>query len=378
MAQNQENHDIEYRGDDPAIQKALERVKPITLEAADWSVDEDGQYGVIDGFLAVVDGRSDLDGALQKARELIQKAEFENVTVIRQSSSLAKSKDKISDLFWNATFGKHGYVRPDKTTGLCSTKQGMVLLDPDHDDFYLKVPASQYSATNLLRDRFGLRVPDFVFKKSAFWNGGSNIGKDFKKIFGAAGKVFPEYMSILLSNGQSTSEPGLMHFDSAKRKKAVETSGVVHSINYNHLPESFLKAASSKEFEPLPGNVTVTASIVGGGSIVRKTNAERYGLYKEHERNQILLENKVYFQDDNQIGYQGQDGDIMIIRNDGWPDDEHGNPRLPSDHCSTIINAYGNHGNHLGRMAGIMSSQVCYMSPQVHEQFGLSHMPEAT
>lgn len=372
MTQSQENHGIEYRGDDSTIHKALARVRSITREAADWSVDEDGQYGVIEGFIAVVDGRNDLHGALEKARELIQKPEFENVTVIRESGSLEKSKENISELFWNAAFGKNGYVRPDKTTGLCPTKQGIVLLDPDQNDFYLKVPSSQYSTVNLLRDRLGLNVPDFVFRKSSIWNGGSNIGKDFKNIFGAAAKVFPEYMSVLLSNGQSTSEPGLMHFDSAKRKRAVETQESVHSIDYNHLPESFLRAANSKEFEPLAGNVTVTASIVGGGSIVRKTSVERYDAYKRHEEDNTLPDNKAYFQDDGQIGYQAQDGDIMIIRNDGWPDDENGNHRLPSDHCSTIVNAYGNHGNHLGRVAGIMSSQVCYMSPQVHEQFELS------
>ncbi len=53
-----------------------------------------------------------------------------------------------------------------------------------------------------------------------------------------------------------------------------------------------------------------------------------------------------------------------------------GNPRLPSDHCAAIINAYGNDGNHLGRIIGLMSSEVCYMSPQVRAHLGMSRMPE--
>jgi len=367
---NNEHREVEYKGDDPAIKDALERVKPITLEEADWSVD-DGRYGVIDGFIAVVDGRDDLDGALQQARELIQQADFEVVTVVRQSASLEKTKDKISDLFWNAAFGQQAIVRPDRTTGLGFAKQGTVLLDPDHNNFYIKSPASSFTTLNMVRSMLGRDVPEFNYKKAGFLSGGPDLGKDFKTIFGAAGRAFPEYMSVYMSHGASTSEPGVMHFDSGYVVKDSVTDGGLQSRSNSDLPHKFIEAANTREFDPLPGGVTVTASIVGGGSIVRKTDPARYDEYKEHERSRELAKHKAYFQDGDDIGYQGQDGDIMIMRNDRWPDDEHGNSRLPSDHCSTIINAYGNHGNHLGRMVGLMSSQVCYMSPQVHEQVEL-------
>lgn len=360
--------EIKYNGDDPSIKNALSRVKPITLAEAKWS--DDG-YGVIDDFIAVIDGQDDLDGALRLARELIQKPDFEVVSVVRQSTTLDKSKDKVSDLFWNAAFGHKAVMRPDKTTGFGPAKQGTVLLDPDANNFYIKTPASSFTTLNIFRSMLGCDVPYFDYKKAGILGGGSNLGKDFKTIFGAAGRAFPEYMSVYMSNGASTSDPGVMHFDSGYVAQNSDAGNVLQGRNNSDLPHKFVAAASARNFTPLPGGVTVTASIVGGGSIVRKTDTDRYEQYKEHESNRELSDNKVLFQDSDDLGYQGQDGDIMIMRNDRWPDDEHGNARLPSDHCSTIINAYGNHGNHLGRMVGLMSSQVCYMSPQVHEQVGL-------
>ena len=375
MAIDSQKYDGSYRGDDPAIKEALERITPISLGAADWS--EDDGYGVIDGFIAVVDGREDLVGALEKARELIQKPEFEAVTVVRQSDTLKKTEDKISDLFWNAAFGNKSFVRPDKTVGIRPSKQGTVLLDPDHNNFIIKGPGqAAFGIVNLIREKLKIEIPEFTFQKAGFFNRGPGLGSDFKSVFGAAGQVFPEYMSVSVSNGQATSEPGLMHFDSGYRTQEINTHGSYENRSYKHLPQNFLKAANERKFVPLPGNVTITASFIGGGSIIRKTDPERYSEYKEHERNGALLENKAYFQDGDQTGYQAQDGDIMIMRNDEWPDDEHGNACLPSDHCSTILNAYGNHGNHLGRMVGLMSSQVCYMSPQVREHLGMSRMPE--
>jgi len=373
MVLDRQKYDGAYRGDDPAITAALERVNPITLEDADWA--EGADYGVIDGFIAVVDGRDDLKGALQQARELIQRSEFEAVTVVRESTTLDKTEDKIGNLFWNAAFGQQGFVRHDKTVGIRPAQQGTILIDPEHNNFYLKTPESAFSAMNTLRGLLGKEAADFKFKKSGLLSGGSDLGKDFKTIFGTAGEVFPEYMSVYLSSGASTSEPGVMHFDSGYAVQEIATHGPVQNRSYSQLPRKFIDAANEREFEPLPGNVTITASIAGGGSIVRKTEPARYAEYKKHEAENSLIDNKAYFQDGDTAGYQAQDGDIMIMRNDGWPDDEHGNACLPSDHCSTIINAYGNHGNHLGRVVGLMSSQVCYMSPQVREHMGMSRMP---
>ncbi|MGH1378685.1 MAG: hypothetical protein ACRBB3_07665 [Alphaproteobacteria bacterium] len=360
--------EVKYKGDDPSIKNAMDRIKPITLENAEWS--DDG-YGVIDGFIAVVDGRDDLDDALSLARELIQKPEFEVVSVIRQSTTLENSKDKVSDLFWNAAFGKTSIKRPDNTSGLGSAKQGTVLLEPDSKNFYIKTPASSFSTVNVLRSTVGIDVPEFDYNKVGVFGGGSALGKDFKTIFGAAGRAFPEYMSVYLSNGASTSDPGVMHFDSGYKANNSDDDCVPCIRDNSDLPDKFLEAAKSRDFEPLPGGVTITASINGGGSIVSKTNPDRYNQYKEHEINKELSDNKLLFQDGEFQGHQGQDGDIMIMRNDRWPDDEHGNKRLPSDHCSTITNAYGNYGNHLGRIVGLMSSQVCYMSPQVHDQISM-------
>ncbi len=358
----------EYKGDDPAIRDALDRVKPITLEQADWSGADD-RYGVIDGFIAVIDGRDDLDSALELAREIIQIAEYEVVTVIRQSSSLAKTEDKISQLFYDATFGRQAVAVPGKKVGSGPARQGTVMLDAEHNNFYIKTPSSAFSSVNLLRGILGRDVPAFDYKKTGLLSGGLNLGKDVETVFGAAGRAFPEYMSVYMSHGASTSEPGVMHFDSGYVAKEDPVTGAEVIGRHNiDLPHKFIEAAQKRDFEPLPGGVTITSSVVGGGSIVRKTDLKRYQAYKEQERNNELSQNKEYFQDGEGIGYQGQDGDVMIMRNDRWPDDEHGKPRLPSDHCSTLINAYGNDGNHLGRIVGLMSTQVCYLSPHIQEQ----------
>ncbi len=374
MVLDRTKYDGVYKGDDPAIKAALERVHPVSIDAADWS--EEQGYGVIDGFLAVVDGREDLNGALEKARELIKRAEFEAVTIVRQSQTLQKTEGKVDDLFWNASFGHEGVVRPDRTVGSRPAQQGTILINPDQNNFYIKKPGELFSAMNTIRELLGHDVPQFKYKKAGLINGGPDIGKDVKEIFGQAGKVFPEYMSVYLSSGASTSEPGLMHFDSGYQVQEVDTHGSLNNRSYSQLPKKFVEAADERRFDALPGGVTITASIIGGGSIVRKTDPDRYMTYKQHEVEGTLKDNKVYFQDDEDYGYQAQDGDIMIMRNDKWPDDEHGNARLPSDHCSTILNAYGNTGNHLGRVVGLMSSQVCYMSPQVREHLGMSRMPE--
>ncbi len=363
---NNEHQKIEYRGDDPAIKDALERIKPITLEDADWSADD--RYGVIDGFIAVVDGRDDLDGALEQARELIQRPKFEVVTVIRQSASLEKTEKKIKDLFWDSTtFGYQDMKQPDQKSALAPARQGTILLDPHHDNFYIQSPSSPYSTLNTVRYKLGLEEPEYDFKKTGFLSGGPDLGKDFKTIFGAASRAFPEYISVHISNGDSTSEPGLMHFDSGYVMQDSDMGRTLESRDNNDLPRKFIAAANARKFDPLPGGVTITSSITGGGSIVQKTNTTRYDQYKKDERNEELTKNKIHFQDGEDSGYQGQDGDIMIMRNDRWPDDEHGNLRLPSDHCSTIINAHGNHGDHLGRIVGLMSLKVCYMSPQIHD-----------
>ena len=366
----------EYKGDDPSIKAALDRVRPITLEEADWSVDPEGRYGIIDGFLAVIDGRENLREALELARELIQLAPIESICVIRNSETLGKSAERIGDVFYHAAFGSEAVIRPDRTLGSRPAKQGTVLVDPDSGRFYLKKPARTNELLDFVRERMKMRIPEFEFRPSVPWSPERNLGEDFKHIFGTAGKVFPEYMSVYLSNGQSTSEPGVMHFDSSYTVKEINTHGPTRNRSYSHLPKGFLKAANARVFEPLPGGVTITASLHGGGSIVRKTDPERYEVYRHQKEDGTLRDNRAFFFDRDETGYQALDGDILIMRSDGWPDDPEGNPRLPVDHCSAIINAYGHTGNHFGRIIGLMSSEVCYLSPQVREYLGMTRLPE--
>ena len=367
---------IQYKGDNPQITKALENIRPICLEDADFSIDPEGRFGVIDGFLAVIDGREDLPAALKLAREIIQDAPVESVCIVRNSPTIEKSRSRIDDVFYHAAFGNEAVVRPNRTVGSRPAKQGTVLINPDTNEFYLKKPGSAFSDLNTWRSILGMDVPEFEFQKSSFWRQGTNLGPDFKEVFGETGKIFPEYMSVYLSNGDSTSEAGVMHFDSGYTIKEVNTHGPNQNRTYSQLPKKFIEAANSREFEPLPGGVTITSSLKGGGSIVRKTDPERFEEYQQQKEEGTLLDNKAYFYDRDQPGYQAQDGDILIMRTEDWPDDPQGNPRLPSDHCAAIINAYGNDGNHLGRIIGLMSSEVCYMSPQVRAHLGMSRMPD--
>ncbi|MGH1404031.1 MAG: hypothetical protein ACRBDL_07285 [Alphaproteobacteria bacterium] len=368
-----EERDTGYKGDNPKIEEALKRVSPITMEAADWSASQDGSYGVIDGFIAVVDGRENLSEALKRARELIQEPQFEVVTVIRDSETLDESLENVKNSFYQASFGVDVSLSPEGMA-MPGARQGTVLINPDSDDFYLHVASNPWSTRNLFRDRVGLDVPDFDSEKLHFWNKKSKIGKDFHSVFGTVAQVFPEYMSVSLSDGQSTSEPAVMHFDSNYSVKEASEFSIFKRRSYRDLPAKFIEAADKREFSPLPGGYTVTTALSGGGTIVRKTDPERYALYKDaQDRGDV---HKEYFYDDDTSGHQGQDGDIMIIRGEGWPDDLNGEPRLPSDHCSTLINYYGHEGNHLGRVVGIMNSEVCYIAPQVRETIGASRLPD--
>ncbi len=93
------------------------------------------------------------------------------MTVVRNSSDLQKTKDKIGQIFFDAAFGRQAVALPDNKVGIGPARQGTVLIDPYRDNFYIKKPSSVFTSVNMLRDMLGLEVPEFDYKKTGILSG---------------------------------------------------------------------------------------------------------------------------------------------------------------------------------------------------------------
>lgn len=332
-------------------------IKPITREMArDVNDPELGRYGVIDDFIAVVDGCRDLKAAFNQARALIQKPEFQFVIIARDRSqrALKNSASKIQNTFAEKMFG-HELMRDLATPGESESEarmrrrrnrmRGTPIVGRPPASGGTVIPWSGMS-------RFSYQVPldaqntQFETHQIPFWKKTNFLGRDFQDVMQAARQGFPEFMSWYIKNGKITSDPGLLHCDTGyhldERRKT------------DTLPQSLLRAAGQEEFTVLPGNVAMTIALVGGGTIAVRTN-------------EVL--NPAHFNDDpDRVGYQTQNGDIMIARAVGWPDDPvTGLPRLPGYHCSPMVDMYGNENSHRGRVMAGTSCETSYPHPLLQQ-----------
>lgn len=299
-------------GKDPS-----DRIRPITLDIADWSIDPDGKYGVVDGFLAVVDGQDDLLAALETARELIKNPQFQAVAVIRNSQTLTQSFQSIA-----------GMMDVDGKFGLGAI-EGRILPWPDKNK-YLYINQGMTTI--------------FPHKSLRFGKAEKGIGADFHEIFSATKEVFPEYLSWSVRKLKS-GVPGELHYDECYRPGL---------RNVSDLPRGFVKSVNSEIFQPLSGSITMTTSLDNGGTIVCNSN-------------EILPQQNFYDEDNALLGYQGQNGDLLILRANGWDADQ---GYTPSFHCPPKVE------NIMARRyVAVSSSNASFLSPQIREMLGRSRLP---
>ena len=339
----------------PKTLEALKRIRPISLGMGQACEVGGFKHEVIDDFLAVVDGRDDLPAAIQAARHLITLAPYQAVVIVRQYPHVEKSIEKIDCLFSRAAFGKKAIKNDEGRSVLVPARTGTLLLPQDHNGYFLKRPTNQFTLTNMLREKARGTLPDFEYDKLGFLKARYLLGTELDYTFRAIKKGFPEYLSVYLSYGEMTSEPGIMHWDTGYPAGEFLTESAALR-KANNLPGHFSKAAQAYTFSPLPECVTIGFALEGGGTVLCKTHEDEY-----KSRGKKVL----HFKDSDKIGYQAQNGDITIMRTQGWQPDENNIPRLAADHFAPMLNAYGNEGNHRGRIHFIWSSQVSFMSPHV-------------
>jgi hypothetical protein len=324
---------LKYQGDDPRILNALERLRPITWNMANPAqVEGIGNIRVIDGLIAVVDGRIDLQMAFKQARQLIETPRFKAVVIVRDQDTLAQSVERIhSSLYDNNIFGR-------------SLSEGTVLTWPEKKKFLLEKPTPLMSRSH----------KTFQHNSCAFWRAAHVLGQDLTDIFKAARLpgAFPEFLSWNLLNGKKTSAVGILHFD--------KTLCQPHPIKLPiKLPKAFLKAVQSEQISTLlPGSLAMTVALRGNSTILTSSEGSR-------------LPKASFIDAADEIGYFAMNGSISIIRGGGWPDDpKTGLPRDPVYHCSPFINFYGNLDAHKGRIIAETSACKNYASPHLYDKHG--------
>lgn len=326
-----------------------------------------GDFGVIDDFIAVVDGRGRLlQKAFAQARGLIDR--YESVTIIRESRTLARSELRLGELFSQRTFGQR-VIRPDYNSPDYHTPSARSRRRRDRRDGAPAIKTAAARSGHVFpvfeQGRYDLLRPKVSFDSDAEYYaaaksyktkrsmlGSFAFGADFHALFKASAHPLatPEYLSWHIENGDETSEPGLLHFDLGEAQ-----------LNPKFLKPKFLKAAHQRNYKSLEGSVTRTMSVRGGGTIVEKTDPNFFMQYASHvEKGTVrsIAEN-IMQASAGRTFYQTQDGDITSLRGAGW-----GEGRVPSYHCSPYMNAYGHVGNHLGRFVAIQSPQVSFLHPQ--------------
>ncbi len=304
-----------------------------------------GHYGVVDDFIAVVDGRKNLQEAFALKRALIQRAEYQGVTILRERSEkqLNQSLERIGAQFYNKKFGlqasmprqsndekwlkaeRRRILRDKGATGLLGSgpaKKATIIPCPQKHKFFYGVGNNEFSSMfNILGSRF--------------------LGQDFSEILKAGRNNLPEFLSWNILHGEITSTPGWIHCDQ-------EAADAV-SRDLDELPAAVLEGLAN--FQCLPGSVSVVSALNSGGSF----------LFKDRD-----IGEKEFFDDDSdRCAYQVQNGDVSGVRGEGWPDDPvTGEPRDALYHCSPLKNKFGHVGDHRGRVVIAAHNRVCYTLPQ--------------
>ncbi|GEM_PF-4561036 len=292
----------------------MAEIKPITLDEGDLTRDSRGQYKILDDFIAVVDGRKNLYQACISARQLAADPHFQDVTIIRDSKTLEKSRQCLFNSFYNQKFHQQ--------------KRGTVLPWPENNKFLI------YQGESILN-------PDKTpFKTIGNFQAKRLLGPDYFETFNVMRLVNPEYLSWDLRGGV-TIKPGGLHFDHAYED-------ATHTLMDKKLPKTYANYIKEHITRELPGSITVTIAVRGGGTIVTKC------------AHNDLPEQQ--FEEYGQDSRQAQDGDITVIRGSGWPNPQ----QLASYHCPSL------HPN--GHDIAVASSWASYLAPGIIERYGPDHL----
>jgi hypothetical protein len=318
------------------IEAARAQTRMIDIESGDPACDitTKAPFRVIDDFLAVVDGREDLAQAMKLARNLLH--DFEAVTVIRDRSEkdIAKSYRAMSASFDKDMFGS-------------GPKEAFIFPRPDRNKYMVYRP-TMLSSKQYTHKQFGF------FARCSF-------GADIDDFARAAGEAFPEYLNTTVKRNSAdngSSKPGWVHTDGPYN--------VEETLKHYYLDPKFLKDKEAEQIDVLPGEATITMvlndregesdkldPLGGAGTILINSRAGLCGEF--------------FHGADDTIGYQAYDGDIVVMRGEGWPDHPvTGEPRAAANHAAALDNKYGV-PNHAGRMIALATSKVCYVHPRVRD-----------
>ena len=298
--------------------KAMGAIQPITLETANWD-SSTAPYGIIDEFMAVIDGRNNLNEALKLSRELIQKPQFQAIAIVRNSTTLSRSYEAIADFMLVKNKFGNGVL------------EGRVFAWPERGKYLYR----NESITTLF--------PNKTFRKN---KADKSIGPDFHDIFWDAKKIFPEYLCWSVRKHKS-GNPGILHYDECYRPGLRDIF---------KLSNQFVADVNNIHFAPLEGAITLSVTIANGGSIVCNTS-------------EIMAEQNIYDQTCQLTGFQAQEGDLLILKDKGWDANK---GHQPAFHCPPKTESILSN-----RFVAIASSNASYLSPQVREFLGRSRLPSS-
>lgn len=318
------------------IEAARASTRMISLKSGDPACDikTKAPFRVIDDFIAVVDGRENLPQALKLARNLLH--DFEAVAVIRDRSQkdMAKSYQAIGSSFDKAMFGS-------------GPKECFIFPWAARNKYMIYRP-TLLSSTQYTHKRFG-----FFARRS--------LGADIDDFARATGEAFPEYLNTTVKRNSGlngSSKPGWIHTDGPYN--------VEETLKHYYLEAKYLEAKEAEQIEVLPGEATITM-------VLNNRESESDKLDPLGGAGTILINSRAglrgeFFRGANDtIGYQAHDGDIVVMRGEGWPDHPvTGQPRAAANHAASLDNKYGA-PTHAGRMIALVTSKVCYVHPRVRD-----------
>ncbi len=319
------------------IEDAKTRISPVSLDSGHPAscITTKAQFRVVDDFLAVVDGRENLPKAMKLARSLIH--DFESVVVVRERSEkdISKSHRAMSKSFNMDMFG--------------GGQPEAYLFPRSQQNKYIYYRPTLASFQQYKNKRFGF------FARRAF-------GEDIDALSRAVGEAFPEYLNTTVKRNSSinnASKPGWIHTDGPFK--------VEELMQHHFLPKKLVKVIEKEKPDILPGEATITMVLNDRDPCSDKDENPLSGAGTILFNSRQNLKGKFFQEAKDAVGHQVRDGDIPIIRGEGWPvHPVTQKPRLAGNHAASMDNRFGVN-NHGGRMLALATSKVCYVHPRVRD-----------
>ena len=236
-------------------------------------------------FIAVFDGRADLAAAMKAARDALLDPAYQAVVVVRDSATADQSADRAASLL--------------KT------------MSPNRDELG-RLPDGRFA---VMRAREGTQD---VYARD-----------DFNRVAG-------HDVTDLL-----TAMNGLFHSDPAMYVRVADGDNANAHLDsgYEFINPDLVKDA------PLPGAVTLTMALRGGGTIVREVSRNELERYRGSNGQMVWRQVSDMHDDDMgvggaaipaHLGWQAKAGDVCLMRGGDWPE-----THLPTLHASPIRQRQG-------------------------------------